>query len=166
MTNQCAPSGGRQSQMPSRQTRPSQVCPAATFPKPVLFCFQRCFILCLCPFLLLLRIFKKKKRRKEQIEIDFNFVYYKWKCLKNRKTYATTIWWLIKPPPPATAKHGLINKKVKVCCLFKKQKCFVAKNKNVNSLSIVEKQRSISVAPWFCRNFISIFACIAFVIVP
>ena len=33
-TGRYAPSGGRQSQRPSRQTRPSRACPAATFPKP------------------------------------------------------------------------------------------------------------------------------------
>ncbi len=35
-TDRGAPSGGRQSQMPSRLTRPIQVCPAAAFPKPVI----------------------------------------------------------------------------------------------------------------------------------
>lgn len=35
-TDRGAPSGGRQSQTPSRLTRPIQVCPAATFPKPVI----------------------------------------------------------------------------------------------------------------------------------
>lgn len=35
-TDRGAPSGGRQSQRPSRPTRPIQVCPAAAFPRPVI----------------------------------------------------------------------------------------------------------------------------------